>query len=976
MPDVLDADIDWTDSQKQVIQHQEGPLQVAACAGSGKTHTISARIAYMVSNGVSRDKITAFTFGENAADELKVRVRYWLNQADLDEEGLGDMFIDTIHSFCQHILHEYREDTLSYDVMGDNERRAFILNHFFDLELHLMAPRHEDNNYRRVKWFMEDIDTLRRERIIEDCRTVNNSDTQDLIDAYDRYQELLDEYHFFDHQELIYRAVQMLENDQVILEKVQNQYEYVIVDEYQDVNNLQERLIQLLTGDDPNLCVVGDDDQSIYGWRGAQPENFINFTEKYQAEQVVLAENFRSTELIVDLARNVIERNDNRVAKPMNTDQSAQVGDVYQCFFDTQDEEIEFILNRIEEVVGTVYRDGEGEEQIVRYGDVGILFRTRRFMDHFQEAMRERDIPYTVQGDNGLFAHPVTHFVRLAFGYIARGSQPDYEIVDGVASDVDQGDITTFPVTEQRLRGSIRNAEPLRDREDEIIETLNELQDWYRNPTSRRIEPQAELHKILKAMGIADPVNSGGGVGEGFEESIMYSLGLISELIKDFESVYQIIFPDQITDLVNFLDIASFYGRSEVDDPTLVDAVDLTTIHSSKGQQYSAVFVPNMFTYGFPNQGQSPPRSYKRNQEWIAESVFNYEEYADSNEALRRLFYVGLTRAEKYLTVTGASENEGYTNRHSPSQFYTELEEVDHPGVLTEPIPDPAPREEGELEATRQDIVYPTSFSELRYYQKCPYDYKLRQVYGFAPPIDQAFGFGFAVHDLLREMHQRHTDDNNEFPISPGEIKNRVQDEDRFHLRYASGEIDDNLRSAAEEMLINYAQNYREDMVSAYRAEVPFEVLVGEDTEEGATALVSGEIDLLEHKDPDTQEVKEVDVIDFKTSDRPDEGTPEARDNAFQVRLYGAATRSDFDPDTTDGFVHYLKNDPEEDGSLGEGNEERVQVELSDKNLDQVQMIVENRVNEIADREFFPQPSEEKCSACDFEGICPHAETG
>lgn len=928
----------------------------------------------MVSNGVPRDNIVAFTFTENAADELKVRARFWMNQADLEEPSLGDMFIDTIHSFCQHILHEHQEDTLSYDVMGDNERRAFILNHFFDLGLHLIEPRHPNNNYRKVEWFMDDIDTLRREQIVGEADFSQNEGTQALMDAYHTYQNLMNEYHLFDQQELIYRAVQMLENDPEIRGAVQEKYQYIIVDEYQDVNNLQEHLIELLIGDEANLCVVGDDDQSIFGWRGAQPENFIEFTERYNADQEVLAENFRSTELIVDLARNVIEQNEDRVEKPMDTDHRYQVGDVYQCFFDTQEEEINFILEQIEHVVGTVYRDREGNEHTVRYGDVGILFRKKKFMERFQDALRERNIPYTVQGDNGLFAHPITNFLRLAFGYIARGEDDDFEIIDGENSNVNQGDLTMMQVTEQQLRQQIRSIDELRERESEIIDQLNELQAWYNEPTSRRIEPQRELHKILSAIGINEPNEETDDVDEGFEEPIMYSLGLISELIKDFESIYEIIFPDQITDLSKFLDLAAFYGRSEVDDPTLVDAVDLTTIHSSKGQEYAAVFVPTMFHYGFPNAAQSMSRSFARPHEWIDQDIFDYNEYTDTDEALRRLFYVALTRAKKYLTITGAGNNPSYEYTYSPSQFFDELTDINHPGVLREPIPDPAVRETRELQENSPEIVYPTSFSDLRYYQRCPYDYKLRQVYGFAPPVDQAFGFGFAVHDLLREMHQRHTEDNNEFPISPGEIRNRVQDEDRFYLRYASGQVEENLRAAAEDMLITYAENYREDMISAYRAEVPFEILVGENDNDGATALVSGEIDLLEHKDPETDEVREVEVIDFKTGERPEENTPEERENAFQVRLYGVATRSDFDPDATDGFVHYLQDDPRNDGTLGEDNEQRVPVDLSDTNLDQVELVVENRVNQIADREFFPQPSEEKCTNCDYRSICPHAE--
>lgn len=972
MPGVFESDFPWTDEQEDVIEHQDGPIQVVACAGSGKTHTVSARVAQMVHNGVNRDSILAFTFNENAAEELKVRIREWMRRANLEDESLGEMFVNTIHAFCQDILNEYRPNTLNHDVLGENELAAFLSQHYFEIGLHELPPSHPNQKYNKINWFTDDVDAIRRELIVDEMRASTEDHAADLMEAYDEYRNLMDEYHFFDYQELIYRTIDLLESNDHVLEDIREKYQYVIVDEYQDVNVAQERLIELIAGDDPNLCVVGDDDQSIYGWRGARPENFREFQTDYGGEQVVLSSNFRSSELIVDMAQDFIEQNDDRVEKPMESDRDSDIGDVYQHYFDQETEEVEFIADRIEELHGTVYENPNGEERTLRYGDVGTLFRKKKHMQEVQRELEERQVPYTIRGQSSIFADPTAALVRLSFAYIARGLEDDPDArLDGPIEiwDSDSGrpgsteDTNYFAVTEDILRQSIRTNPHLNDREDEIITRLNEIQEWYSDPSSRRIEPQAELHKILEAFGAAELDGENTDLNdEAFPEPVMYNIGQISELVKDFETVYEIIFPDQITELVDFFDYSYYGSRSKIEDPTLVDAVDLMTIHSAKGLEYPAVFVPGLTTQKFDS---TPPRSFLRYEEWVPESIFNFNEYQAGTEEQRRLLYVAMTRAQKYLVLSGSRRNEGYSQRQNESQFYDEIANQQYAGVLTDTVPDPTPREHRDIPSEVQDYIFPTSFSDLRYYQKCPYDYKLRKIYGFAPPIDQAFGFGFAVHDILREMHERHENDQ-QLVMSPGEIRSRVDDEDRFYLRYAAGQIDENLREAAQEMLIGYSQDYQDELVDTYRSEVPFEILLTDEDSDG-TALVSGAIDLLERRDPVTDEIVEVDVVDFKTSEEPDEDErdEELRDNRFQVKLYGVATQTSFDLEAVDGYVHYLGN--EED--------ERIPVDLADPELEQVEQLVRRHVERIMERNFFANPDEEKCANCDFSRICPHAES-
>ncbi|WP_336358531.1 ATP-dependent helicase [Haloarcula sp. CGMCC 1.6347] len=973
MNSVFETEFPWSENQKRVIEHRDGPLQVIACAGSGKTHTISARIAEMVSDGTPRDQILATTFTENAAEELKVRIRYWMEEAGLENQTLGDMFVDTIHAFCQEVLTEYGENEQTYDLLTDNEQRAFISEHFRRIGLDNNKPRVRDAKYKKIDWFKEDINILRREEIVDDVRESTDKKARNLIESYDNYQDLLEQYHFFDYQELIYRTVELLESDPEILEEVRDEYKYIIVDEYQDVNEIQEHLIQLLAGEDKNLCVVGDDDQSIYGWRGAKPENFLTFEKRYQAEKEVLAENYRSTELIVDLVEEFIGQNSNRISKPMESSTGFEVGDVYQNYFEQETEEIEFVLDRIEELIGTVYEDSEGEKQTLHPGDIGILFRRRADMEAYQDALQERDIPFTIRGQKNIFAHPISNFIRLAFGFIARGENPSFQVVDVEATSHVNDEIEWKQVSERELRQSIRDIDLIASSEEKIISFLKDRRNWYSDPSSRRIEPQEELQDLLVAMGVGTRISEDEDP-DPFPESIMYNLGKVSELIKEFERVYEIIFPDQITELVEFLDQSYYFGDANVEDETLLDAVDLLTIHGAKGMEYPAVFVPSLTTKKFNNKPLIP-RAYARPEslEWIPRDIFNYEaEYEATEEELRRLCYVALTRGEKFLHITGSEYNIGYSPRQSESPYYEELRKIDHPGVLYDPVPDPAPREQREIENSDKEYIYPTSFSELRYYQKCPYNFKLRDIYGFAPPIDQAFGYGFAIHDVLREIHERYEQDQFTLPISPGEIRELVQDPDRFHLRYAAGEIENNLRDSAQDILSTYTQEYQDDMLAAYRSEVPFEIVIGDNDSDGA-AIVSGDIDLLEKRDPHTKEVEEIDIVDFKTSERPvgDEEPEKLRDARFQVQLYGLATREELDPNVTDGYVHYLDQDATESGSE---NPHRLPVDLDDTNLDRVGLLVDNHVEKIMDRDFHPEPSEKVCSECDFNDICAHSE--
>ncbi|MDD2755795.1 MAG: ATP-dependent DNA helicase [Methanothrix sp.] len=951
---IVDDGFPWSDSQRRIIAHRDGPLQIAACAGSGKTLTISRKIAEMVHNGIDRNSIVAFTFTDNAAEELKVRIRRQMEIINPENPVLSRMHIGTIHSFCIKLLHEFDSDTLSYDVLDDNKLIAFLSQHYFDIGLHLFQPRHPANKFKKIGWFAEDIDTMRREQIEDSIRQLDNINATEFLAAYDRYLVLLENYHFIDYEGIIYRTVRLLESNPDIMAAVRDKYRYIVVDEYQDIDTLQERLIELLSGDTRNLCVVGDDDQSIYKWRGARIDNFINFARRYDSPLENLDQNHRSTSLIVDIADNIIRNNDNRIIKDMLCNERFDLGDVYQLYFQTEDQEVAFICNKIEELLGTIYRD-KGQDRCLSHNDFAVLLRRKKDMEQIIAELDRRGIPCAVRGDESIFGRPESAFIRLAFAFIAGGADPNLTIID--IENTTYNREVRYIITEEILRTAIRSSRLLNNREEQIIAGLNAKRQWFTNPTSRRIQPQKDFQEILSLMGIRD-LN---GAFEAFTEPIMYDLGKISSLLKDFETVYELIFPDQINRLVEFLDWAFLHAKSKIDDPTLIDAVNIMTIHAAKGMEYPVVFLPALTLKGFSNR---PPisRSAKRpNQyEWIPEAVFSYRTYEENEEDYRRLFYVAITRSKKYLFLTGSRNRIGYRNRQNPSVYYREVIAIENYNIINEPSADPTPRARGRV-VSRREYVYPTSFTDLRYFQKCPFDYKLRKIYGFAPPIDSAFGYGFAVHDILREIHQRFEGETTTILPSPGEIRSLVDDRNRFFLRYARDIVETNLRNTAKNILVNYISGFGQGVVLTYKAEEPFEYLI-EDNENDGAALVSGTIDLLQKIDPNTREVREVEVIDFKTEHEPDsEFDPKIRDARYQIRLYALATRSEFDITSVGGFIHYLN----------EGH--RVSVDLGNRELMQVETSVKQNVNRIMRRMFFPTPHIDKCNTCDFKRICGHA---
>jgi DNA helicase-2/ATP-dependent DNA helicase PcrA len=828
--------MDYTNSQLEAISCTDNNLQIIACAGSGKTQVISARIIEILKEGNKPANIVAFTFTDKAAGELKDRIYRLCNEELGSLPGLAEMFIGTMHGYCLNLLQSpplYQ--FLKYSVLTDVQQRLLI-----------------DRNSKRsglteVPFLTGG--TLKRWRdssLYQQLVSILGEGNIDLSEvppavlaAVEKYYELCDSHRYLDYTMIIKYAVSELKKNDALREKLTGQLKYLIVDEYQDVNPLQEMLIQQLYQLGANICVVGDDDQTIYQWRGSDVSNIIDFVKQYSdVRQVSLNENFRSSSGIVRAARLVVERNPQRLPKKMESVQAQpfQRGDILALEFQDPDKEAAWIVKKIETLYGVPYADKPGAQpRGLSYADFAILLRSvRNDAGPILAALEAADIPFIVGGMNGLFDTKEVQAMCSVFYFLA--------------------DYTIQPITAQQLERILEDAELglTRERIAAGLQFLQERKAQIGHLREQQLYLQRLYLDFLKTIELREEIVQQAALGSRSGEIVFYNLGKFSQVISDFERINFNSAPSHLYPVfADFLYYqASNYYPEGWEDAAYArpDAVQVMTVHQAKGMQWPVVFVPCLRNNRFPSQRRGGLSVWHILPE---ESVENVDRYKGTVEDERRLFYVALTRAEKYLFCSWAPLAEK-RNQRRVSPFFSEFTNCDT--VLTrEPqqaLPATIPSR-----ARKEVVTLELTFSELKYYFDCPYSFKLRFLYGFNPPIEQALGYGKSLHDALAEIHAESIKGN--IP-SIADVPALV--EDHLHLPFASSDVKDYLEQAALKSLTRYLIEHQHDLSRLEHAEKVIELKLDEGI------VVSGRIDLIRRTDTD-----EVVIVDFKTDKRAQE---------------------------------------------------------------------------------------------------------
>ena len=625
------------DRQCEAVNHTEGPLLITAGAGSGKTKVLTCRIAHLLELGVSPYRILAITFTNKAAKEMKERVQNLVGaQAD-------SIWLSTFHSFCAKLLrfeidgfHGY---TRNFTIYDSSDQLVLIKDCLKKLNLDdkQFTPRSVLATISAAKNVLMDAKAF--------ARQAEDFFQQKVSEAYELYQAKLKENNALDFDDLLFLAVRLLEEKDDVREKYQERFQYVLVDEYQDTNHAQYALTKILAAQWRNICVVGDADQSIYAWRGADIRNIIDFTRDYpDAASIKLEQNYRSTKTILNAANAVIDNNESRPRKTLWTENPSG-NKVIHYQAQTEHDEADYIA-------GAIYNRHEISHE--PYGDMAILIRTNAQSRVLEEKLMRYAIPYTMVGGTKFYDRKeikdVLAYLRLLYnpedslsltriinvpkrniGATTMEKVAAYAEGEGLSLFEALSSPDAIPVT-KRAQTSLENFAAM------IFDLLNDIDG---------MDVLSLIEKVIKDTGYGEMLDKDAEhdpQGESRKENV----GEFLSVAKDYMDSN----PDG--NLQDFLENVALV--SDVDDFESSDSkVTLMTLHSAKGLEFPVVFLAGL------DEGLFPHSRTLMDPEQIEEE--------------RRLAYVGITRAERQLYVTNAITRTMYgrVSAYMPSRFLGEI---------------------------------------------------------------------------------------------------------------------------------------------------------------------------------------------------------------------------------------------------------------------------------------------------------------
>ena len=790
--------------QIEAVNAIDEDVEIIACAGAGKTGVVTRRIVNILKSkpAVSPENIVAFTFTKKAAEELKSRI-YSMGQSVLgNTQGFANMYVGTIHGFCLKMLQEFLPEFQSFSVLDEIHTKLFVERYYDEIGMADLGLQ---------KYIETDL-FIRVMSLLNENWYDSGKWSAEVLTAFEKYKDKLYSERFFDYSLILREMVNQLESNLVFQGIIADKVKYLTVDEYQDTNPVQERLVHLLKELGANLCVVGDDDQTIYQFRGSDSNNILTFMQRYNIQKyIVLDTDYRSTEGIVDVARNVITHNSRRLPKQMQSGCKTVYDDGDIVFKETElpEEEYEFIAENIEKLhsIG------------IPYSEIAILLRKRKIGPDIAGALEEHGIPFIIEGMNELMYTAECKAARGIFEYLNGDIESPELFERWLAID--------YPFNKKELADALQMLMTIDVSKLKYYPELN-LQQVY--------------HDFLKGAALVED-------GRQQTEIILYNLGKFSQVIGDYEVINFTLKPkSKIYGFCAFLKYTAggYYPEGYLTNTyTKPDAVSIMTVHQSKGLEYAAIFIPGLNKNFFPAQkvgGKSIWHVIQRN--WITGS----SRFDGDLEDERKLFYVAVTRAKKYLFISRAKE----TRDKTVSTFF--IEAKDSSCML--PYSDRVEYDVKHLpDLKRSSMPLTLNFSLLEDYFECPYRFKLSMFYGFVQPFSELMGYGNTLHAIVRNI--------NLAAISGLKITDDfVQQtfEQVFYLPYATQKQRQMMMESAKRSITKYVERNSGTFGDILLAESPIEIDMGD----GVT--VNGRIDMVKEIEIDGQ--KRTVIVDFKTANK------------------------------------------------------------------------------------------------------------
>jgi DNA helicase-2/ATP-dependent DNA helicase PcrA len=971
------APIELTPRQQEAVEHGEGPLLIVAGAGTGKTLVITRRIAQLIHSKKARpEEILALTFTEKAAAEMVERVDVLLPY------GFTAVHVSTFHAFGDRILREFALElglNPDFQVLSQAEQVIFFREHFFDFPLKHYRPLSDPTKFIQAMLKVisrakdEDVhpeEYLRYSREIRtdagagaspaggsDPEILEDADRQEEIaGAYTSYQKLLAEKGKVDFGDQVSLVLKLFRSRPHTLGEVRRRYRYILVDEFQDTNYAQFQMVRLLGGDNGNVTVVGDDDQSIYKFRGAAISNILNFMDVYpSARQVVLTENFRSTQVILDTAYRLIQHNNpdrlevrNRIDKRLvSTRKEGFPVEHLHC--DTVTTESDKVAALIHELL---------ESKKYTPNDIAILVRSNADADPFIRALNMKGVPWRFSGNRGLYGRGE---IRLLISFLktvadfedsmnlhALASSPVYELP---MEDL-QRCVHYARIGHRTLFDAFRSAdneEALKDLSAEGRVTLRKIVDDLKRhlELSRDNVTGVVLYQFLMNSGYLKRLSQSSRPEDGVK---IQNIARFFDVIWSFSQMAE---EDRVCHFVRHLELLMEAG----DDPGTaeadldLEAVNLLTVHRAKGLEWPVVFMVSLIHQKFPHTRRGDPIELPPA---LAKDILPTGDFHMQEE--RRLFYVGMTRARDRLYFTSALDYGGARGR-KVSPFV--LEALDRPHVdqvnlkssAEEKIRRFAPVEEGPLEGMAplpEDKAVLLSHYQVDDYLTCPLKYKYVHILRVPILEHHTVVYGKSLHKAIEYYHERKIQN---LPASLDDLV-RVFEGSWKSVGFLSRDHEEQRFSAGKAALRAFFESEEASGVVPQRVEERFSFMLENNKIEGRWDRV------------DDRDGKIV-IVDFKSSEVYQQDAADKRaEDSLQLAIYAMAYLKAFDVLPAMTELRFL-----ESGLTG-------RAEVTEKRLSKTGEQILRAAAGIRKRDYGAKPSYQSCRFCAYTDVCPSATRG
>lgn len=873
--------------QKEAVEFGDGPLLIIAGAGTGKTTVITERIKHLISAGRAKpSEILALTFTEKSAREMEERVDVIMPY------GYTELWISTFHSFCDRIM---RQEAIhiglnpAYKLMTDADATMILRKNLFSFGLDYFRPL--GNPTKFIGGMLTHFDRLRDEDVTpEQYVDWIGSDLKkrsdpfvELARAYKAYQEIKTKEGLMDFADLIGHTLTLFRSRPNILKQYQNQFKYLLVDEFQDTNIAQNELVKLMAGKQVNLTVVADDDQAVYKWRGASVSNVLQFRKTYpNAHLIVLSKNYRSTQTILDTSYRLIAHNN-----PDRLEVREGINKKLVSTRDIQGERVAFIhADRVENEADIVAKEIKRLGGKYQWKNFAILVRANNHAEPFTRALSRAGIPYQFLGPGQLFRQPE---IKDLIAYLS------------VLSNFDDN-VSLFRVLSMEyFKISVRDIVSIANFSKKYSLSLFEACEAVvgkRTFTNIRLpfislETRAKLEKmitmIVRHLGLLTKETAGQILfyflqDSGMMKSILEYKAPLDERkaqnitkffnkLKTYEGEHE---DASVTAVLDWIMLSMELGESTLAsdfDWTENDAVNMLTVHSAKGLEFNVVFLVNLVSQRFPTteRREKIPIPDAMVKEILPEGDYHLEEE-------RRLFYVGMTRARDRLILTAADYyGEGKREKKISPFVYEALGDSVASAVTVQKqlsLLDWQKVEEQNVDKPSKIKIDYLSYSQIEAFLLCPLHYKLRNILGIQAAPSPALSFGLSVHAALKEFYQCKQQGQK---VSKDFLL-ELLDKNWIREGYTNKRYEQEMHKRGQTYLKEYFQKSFDPNVTPLLVEQPFTIPF---RTAGRQLKIGGKIDRV-----DELADGKIEIIDYKTGRMP---SRREMDTSLQLSIYAMA---------------------------------------------------------------------------------------